>query len=187
MGECVREAGNVNVHRNRGLLKIKRGNSRNDFQTPTRRERDEENVEETNNEQGDEGSPLSSGDGDRGNALRFHEYMVMNGHMFYMCNGKLLWYKPDIGYYLEEDRACLFELRGLIGECGCIEADYQQSTSKQGAMITQFKSIVPKEDDFYDLAGKNTFRKLAFYNGVFDFEKQKLLDFSPKYLSLIHI
>lgn len=157
------------------------GNSRNDFQTPTRRERDEENVEETNNEQGDEGSPLSSGDGDRGNALRFHEYMVMNGHMFYMCNGKLLWYKPDIGYYLEEDRACLFELRGLIGECGCIEADYQQSTSKQGAMITQFKSIVPKEDDFYDLAGKNTFRKLAFYNGVFDFEKQKLLDFSPEY------
>ena len=90
--------------------------SENDFQTPTRRERDEENVEETNNEQGDEGSPLSSGDGDRGNALRFHEYMVMNGHMFYMCNGKLLWYKPDIGYYLEEDRACLFELRGLIGE-----------------------------------------------------------------------
>ena len=157
------------------------GNSRNDFQTPTRRERDEENVEETNNEQGDEDSPLSSGDGDRGNALRFHEYMVMNGHMFYMCNGKLLWYKPDIGYYLEEDRACLFELRGLIGECGCIEADYHQSTSKQGAMITQFKSIVPKEDDFYDLAGKNTFRKLAFYNGVFDFEKQKLLDFSPEY------
>ncbi|CAL6308398.1 unnamed protein product [Bathycoccus prasinos] len=35
---------------------------KNDFQTPTRRERDEENVEETNNEQGDEGSPLSSGD-----------------------------------------------------------------------------------------------------------------------------
>jgi hypothetical protein len=146
-------------------LKSRGENSRNDFQTPTRRERDEENVEETNNEQGDEGSPLSSGDGDRGNALRFHEYMVMNGHMFYMCNGKLLWYKPDIGYYLEEDRACLFELRGLIGRCGCIEADYQQSTSKQGAMITQFKSIVPKEDDFYDLAGKNTFRKLAFYNG----------------------
>ena len=51
------------------------GNSRNDFQTPTRRERDEENVEETNNEQGDEGSPLSSGDGDRGNALRFHVYI----------------------------------------------------------------------------------------------------------------
>lgn len=162
-------------------LKSRGENSRNDFQTPTRRERDEENVEETNNEQGDEGSPLSSGDGDRGNALRFHEYMVMNGHMFYMCNGRLLWYKPDIGYYLEEDRACLFELRGLIGRCGCIEADYQQSTSKQGAMITQFKSIVPKEDDFYDLAGKNTFRKLAFYNGVFDFEKQELLDFSPEY------
>lgn len=51
-------------------LKSRGENSRNDFQTPTRRERDEENVEETNNEQGDEGSPLSSGDGDRGNALR---------------------------------------------------------------------------------------------------------------------
>jgi len=90
------------------------------FQTPTRQERDEENVEETNNERGDEGSPLSSGDGDRGNGLRFYYYMFINGHKFYMCNGKLLWYKPDIGYYLEEDRACLFELRGLIGECGCI-------------------------------------------------------------------
>ena len=42
-------------------LKSRGENSRNDFQTPTRRERDEENVEETNNEQGDEGSPYHRG------------------------------------------------------------------------------------------------------------------------------
>jgi len=62
------------------------GNSRNDFQTPTRRERDEENVEETNNEQGDEDSPLSSGDGDRGNALRFHGCIYTNVTKFFFLH-----------------------------------------------------------------------------------------------------
>lgn len=115
---------------------------------------------------------------DRANAIQFHKYMLDDGHRFLTCYDQLLWYRPEEGIYEEYVKN---NIRNYIGECPNIHEDYQESTGKQNSMMTQFLSIVPTENDFYEKSLINTKHFMAFQNGVFDYKKQELKGFSPDY------
>lgn len=115
---------------------------------------------------------------DRQNAIQFHKYMLEAGHRFLSCYDQLLWYKPKEGIYTAFGKK---DLRGYVGNCPNIHEDYQESTGKQNAMMTQFFSIVDTDDEFYEKSLINTKYFMAFQNGVFDYKKQELKAFSPDY------
>ena len=115
---------------------------------------------------------------DRQNAIQFHKYMLEAGHKFLSCYDQLLWYKPEEGIYTAFGKK---DLRGYVGKCPNIHEDYQESTGKQNAMMTQFFSIVDTDNDFYEKSLINTKYFMAFQNGVFDYKKQELKAFSPDY------
>lgn len=115
---------------------------------------------------------------DRQNAIQFHKYMLEAGHKFLSCYDQLLWYKPEEGIYTAFGKK---DLRGYVGKCPNIHEDYQESTGKQNAMMTQFFSIVDTDNDFYEKSLINTKYFMAFQNGVFDYKKQELKPFSPDY------
>ena len=101
-----------------------------------------------------------------------------NKHRFLSCYDQLLWYKPEEGIYTAFGKK---DLRGYVGNCPNIHEDYQESTGKQNAMMTQFFSIVDTDNDFYEKSLINTKYFMAFQNGVFDYKKQELKAFSPDY------
>ena len=104
--------------------------------------------------------------------------MLEAGHKFLSCYDQLLWYKPEEGIYTAFGKK---DLRGYVGKCPNIHEDYQESTGKQNAMMTQFFSIVDTDNDFYEKSLINTKYFMAFQNGVFDYKKQELKAFSPDY------
>ena len=121
---------------------------------------------------------------DRQNAIQFHKYMIKAGHRFLTCYNQLLWYKPGDGIYTAYELTNnnnKKDLRGYVGNCPNIHEDYQESTGKQNAMMTQFFSIIDTDDEFYEKSLINTKYFMAFKNGVFDYKKQELKAFSPDY------
>ena len=121
---------------------------------------------------------------DRQNAIQFHKYMIKAGHRFLTCYNQLLWYKPGDGIYTAYELTNnnnKKDLRGYVGNCPNIHEDYQESTGKQNAMMTQFFSIVDTDNEFYEKSLINTKLFMAFKNGVFDYKKQELKAFSPDY------
>jgi phage/plasmid-associated DNA primase len=48
-------------------------------------------------------------------------------------------------------------------------------------MKVQFMEMIPNDSELYEKMFHSTYRKLAFQNGIYDFEKEMLVEFSPEY------
>ena len=115
---------------------------------------------------------------DKTEAVKFLEDMDEKGHKFIRFKETFIWYNPEIGIWGDMDK---YTLRKFITDCDVIAKPYANSAKKQDNLITILKSKIENDDKFMLNAFNTTYRKLAFANGVWDFEKQELISFSPEY------
>lgn len=113
--------------------------------------------------------------GDHESARLFLEWAVQQGHHFVKCKRTTYWYNPDHGIWNSD----LDDLRHLIAKCPVISIEYRQMAKRKDALIKELN--VKRDDDFLFNAMRTTYRKLAFRNGVWDFEIGKLVPFSHEY------
>ena len=113
--------------------------------------------------------------GDHESAELFLEWAKEHGHHFVKCKKQVFWYNPEVGIWNDD----LDDLRHLIAECPDIAWDYRQMAKKKDALIKELN--VTRDDNFVFSSKDTTFLKLAFKNGVWDFEKGKLVPFSHEY------
>ena len=118
--------------------------------------------------------------GDAGNALRWLGYMRAQGHEFLRSGKDVYWYRPDQGIYGKDWGSWL----PFAQQCPCIDEEYQVSTRCQKMMREQIFGHVESatSGEFHRRVFDSTHRRIAFRNGVYDFEKGELVDFSPDYL-----
>jgi hypothetical protein len=109
----------------------------------------------------------------------FMGYMKKNGNYFSKCCGEIYWYKETDGIW----RRGICDLRKMISECDGLGV-YRTSTRKQNDMLVQFKDRIIEDEDFHKKAYTTTLRKIAFNNGVYDFETRTLCEFSHRYIFL---
>ena len=119
--------------------------------------------------------------GDRGNAKLFYEYMEGEGHRFLRCEkrdgGGWYWYNPKKGIWGDDEGS----LRGFMDECPVLEHKYRTSTHHQNALMVQLKSMTEIDDELHMRYFNTTKKKLAFQNGIYDFDTKKLIPFSHEY------
>jgi len=113
--------------------------------------------------------------GDHESAKMFLGWAEEQGHHFVKCKKQVFWYHPEVGIWNDD----MDDLRHLIAECDVISREYRQMANKKDALIKELK--VKRDDDFVFNAKDTTFLKLAFKNGIWDFEKGKLIPFSHQY------
>ena len=118
---------------------------------------------------------------DRDNAVEFHALMEEKGHRFKTCKGKLLWYDPANGVYDEESDEVKLKLLNLFAISPAVASKYRGSNSRKSALMREFKSLVPQENNFYEKSRENTKGLFAFNNCIWDFGEQKTIEFSPDY------
>ena len=115
--------------------------------------------------------------GDQENAQLFLKWLPTEGHEI-VRNGKdIYWYRPEHGVYTQD----LTSLRVLMHECPLLDDPYRSMTKRQDCMKVQLLALIPEDEDLYERMFQSTYRKLAFKNGVYDFEKKELVDFSSEY------
>ena len=118
--------------------------------------------------------------GDAGNALRWLDYMRAQGHEFLRSGKDVHWYYPGQGIYGKDWGSW----NTFATNCPCLDEEYQVSTGNQKMMREQIFANVESatSGEFHRRVFDSTHRRLAFQNGVYDFEKGELVDFSPNYL-----
>ncbi|CAL6353859.1 unnamed protein product [Bathycoccus prasinos] len=115
--------------------------------------------------------------GDRENAEAFLKWMTDEGHAFVRNGKEVWWYCPENGVYSQD----LMGLRMFMGDCLLLDDEYRCMTKKQDNMKVQFMEMIPNDSELYEKMFHSTYRKLAFQNGIYDFEKEMLVEFSPEY------
>ncbi|CAL6292345.1 unnamed protein product [Bathycoccus prasinos] len=115
--------------------------------------------------------------GDRENAEAFLKWMTDEGHAFVRNGKEVWWYCPKNGVYSQD----LMGLRMFMGDCPLLDDEYRCMTKKQDNMKVQFMEMIPNDSELYEKMFHSTYRKLAFQNGIYDFEKEMLVEFSPEY------
>ena len=115
--------------------------------------------------------------GDRENAEAFLKWMTDEGHAFVRNGKEVWWYCPENGVYSQD----LMGLRMFMGDCPLLDDEYRCMTKKQDNMKVQFMEMIPNDSELYEKMFHSTYRKLAFQNGIYDFEKAMLVEFSPEY------
>ena len=115
----------------------------------------------------------------------FKTTMEENGHRFVSCAGELVWYNPDAGVWRSLSK--VNPIRKYISTCESVSPIYQGSVRKQDMLFIMLISNSDEDDLFFVNAPKTTYRKLAFNNGVFNFETKTLDEFSPDYRFLFKI
>ena len=115
--------------------------------------------------------------GDRENAEAFLKWMTDEGHAFVRNGKEVWWYCPENGVYSQD----LMGLRMFMGDCPLLDDEYRCMTKKQDNMKVQFMEMIPNDSELYEKMFHSTYRKLAFQNGIYDFEKEMLVEFSPEY------
>ena len=90
------------------------------------------------------------------------------------------WYRPDQGIYGKDWGSW----NTFAQQCPCIDEEYQVSTRCQKMMREQIFGHVESatSGEFHRRVFDSTHRRIAFQNGVYDFEKGELVDFSPDYM-----
>jgi hypothetical protein len=118
--------------------------------------------------------------GDAGNALRWLDYMRAQGHEFLRSGKDVHWYHPGQGIYGKDWGSW----NTFATNCPCLDEEYQVSTGNQKMMREQIFANVESatSGEFHRRVFDSTHRRLAFQNGVYDFEKGELVDFSSNYL-----
>ncbi|CAL6303338.1 unnamed protein product [Bathycoccus prasinos] len=115
--------------------------------------------------------------GDRENAEAFLKWTTDEGHAFVRNGKEVWWYCPKNGVYSQD----LMGLRMFMGDCPLLDDEYRCMTKKQDNMKVQFMEMIPNDSELYEKMFHSTYRKLAFQNGIYDFEKEMLVEFSPEY------
>ena len=59
-----------------------------------------------------------------------------------------------------------------MGDCPLLDDEYRCMTKKQDNMKVQFMEMIPNDSELYEKMFHSTYRKLAFQNGIYDFEKE---------------
>lgn len=114
--------------------------------------------------------------GDTSNARAFKAWCEAKGHRLVRCNKIVYWYHPDRGFYDTD----LHDLRYLIAKCPEVDGKYRESASKKDALLKDME--IDTDNDFRENAYNSVYRKLAFKNGVYCFDTEKLLPFSHEYV-----
>ena len=120
--------------------------------------------------------------GDKQNALVFLHWMTEQGHRFVKERSgskEIWWYNPEDGVYALNEK--LSGLRIFMGACTLLDEAYTCMTRNQDNLKAQFRELIPIDEDLFEKMFQSTYRKLAFQNGIYDFEKKKLVDFSSEY------
>ena len=133
-----------------------------------------EEVFGSDNEMDENGDTLG---GDRENAEVFLKWMTDEGHAFVRNGKEVWWYCPENGVYSQD----LMGLRMFMGDCPLLDDEYRCMTKKQDNMKVQFMEMIRNDNELYEKMFHSTYRKLAFQNGIYDFEKEMLVEFSPEY------
>ncbi|CAL6408674.1 unnamed protein product [Bathycoccus prasinos] len=115
--------------------------------------------------------------GDRENAEAFLKWTTDEGHAFVRNGKEVWWYCPKNGVYSQD----LMGLRMFMGDCPLLDDEYRCMTKKQDNMKVQFMEMIPNDSELYEKMFHSTYRKLVFQNGIYDFEKEMLVEFSPEY------
>ena len=121
-------------------------------------------------------------DDDHANAQAYLNWMQSKGHRFVRTPSDknkptYYWYDPSKGIWARD--WCSW--RNYASECPSINETYKKQTRKQNMMLDQIHSLIPVEPDWTERVFQGTLRKLAFQNGVYDFDTKTLLDFSPEF------
>ena len=126
--------------------------------------------------------------GDRESAEVFLKWMTDEGHRFVRSGKDIWWYRPEYGVYSQDMGELKMEgesdskgLRSRIAECPLLDNEYRSMTKKQNDLKVQFLEMIPHDGKLYDRMFNSTLRKIAFQNGVYDFVKKELLNFSSDY------
>jgi hypothetical protein len=111
------------------------------------------------------------------NAQLFLKWLATEGHEI-VRNGKdIYWYRPEHGVCTQDSTS----LRVLMHECPLLDDPYRSMTKRQDCMKVQLLALIPEDEDLYEKIFHLTYRKLAFQNGIYDFVKEMLVDFSPEH------
>ena len=120
--------------------------------------------------------------GDRESAEVFLKWMTDEGHRFVRSGKDIWWYRPEYGVYSQDMGELKMEgesdskgLRSRIAECPLLDNEYRSMTKKQNDLKVQFLEMIPHDGKLYDRMFNSTLRKIAFQNGVYDFEKKGTL------------
>jgi hypothetical protein len=108
----------------------------------------------------------------------FMKYMSDLEHHFTKCCSTFLWFNPKIGYWKECPKAD--DLRVFMNECSAI-CQYTGTVSKQDALFTMLKAFTEENPTFFVKAPQTTYRKIAFNNGIYNFETKQLESFNHEY------
>jgi phage/plasmid-associated DNA primase len=127
-------------------------------------------IKETNTQEEEEHTDVSA-------CHEFTKFVKSQGNHFAKCGGEIYWYNDTDGIW----KVGLEDIRKLIEKCETL-GQYQTSTRKQNDMLVQFKDRIKNDPEFHKKAYQTTLRKLAFNNGIYDFERNTLLQFSNKYI-----
>jgi hypothetical protein len=112
-------------------------------------------------------------------AKEFIKFMDELGHHFTKCCGTFLWYNPTTGLWKECPKAD--ELRAFMNGARERLDAYSSFVSKQDNLFTMLKAFTEEDPTFYVKAPQTTYRRLAFNNGVYNFETKQLDGFQPEF------
>jgi phage/plasmid-associated DNA primase len=112
----------------------------------------------------------------------FEKYLEEQGYKYVKVGTtkvEIYWYHVEQGVWQEG----LDGIRSIIVQCYAL-GEYRVSARLQSNMLLIFKDKIKKEPDFYLKAYNSTKHKIAFNNGIYDFEEKKLIPFDAKYVFL---
>lgn len=112
---------------------------------------------------------------DAGACELFIGWLKNEGYRPVTCDGRLIMYDPEDGIY--HDRTDHKGLRKLLRKASI--GEYSTSSGKQDALFKQLDDLADEDPGFFERADKDARRKLAFENGVWDFERGRLVPLSP--------
>ncbi len=111
-------------------------------------------------------------------AVVFLNWLEGNDYRCVRVGKELYFYDKEQGIYLDDPEN---ELRRFVQMCDDLGEHYSKNTTPQNNVLKQLSVMVPIERDFEQKKKDNTYRKLAFNNGIYDFEQGKLIPFSSDY------
>ena len=130
----------------------------------------------------DNASSNSPDMGDAESAQAFLEWCEEQGLHLMRSGDSCLWYKQEEGIWVSEKNFnALKPYMTKAGATGHLPRDYAQMTRHKDALLKELTQLVPNQPDFFTKANSTTYRRIAFNNGIYNFETKELEPFSHKY------
>lgn len=120
--------------------------------------------------------------GDAESAQAFLKWCEEQGLHLMRSGDSCLWYKQEEGIWVgEKNFNALKPYMTKAGTTGHLPRDYAQMTRHKDALLKELTQLVPNQPDFFTKANSTTYRRIAFNNGIYNFETKELEPFSHKY------